>query len=300
MTNNCKIYFGILSNNRLETLKKTINSILTSNIENYEIIIYDNCSNNETKIFIHSLVIFKNIKVIFNCNKKIESNKSYGRNRIIDKVLELSKDNDYLRFIDDDDYFNSIGLNNEYKIIKNKNNDMIFVNRVIRENYNNFNKNKDVNTHLLFEGISNFYVSVHILKKFNFIRFDEVNHPSYKEDLIFFSILIKHIFINDNFLDNNVIRLYLDFSYYYIKTSRLTAKELSIYSYDELSIFQNRILTSLVSNLKSNNKILKNELYYLIIDYMKYTEFEKRIILDKSNITSKGDYYDFLHRFAIR
>ena len=52
MIKQTKIYYGILSNNRTELLKKTINSILTSNIKDFGIVISDNCSDDSTILFL--------------------------------------------------------------------------------------------------------------------------------------------------------------------------------------------------------------------------------------------------------
>ena len=229
MIKQTKIYYGILSNNRTELLKKTINSILTSNIKDFGIVISDNCSDDSTILFLKSLLNNQNIHIIFNKDKSLEKNKSYGRNRIIDKVLELSKgdSNTYLRFIDDDDYFNSIGLKLEYnKISESKNKDIYFVKRVTRENFNTFNKNRDVNPNLMFEGTHTIYINNRLLKEYPNIRYDEINHPIYKEDLIFFVTLISKVFSYDDFEDNEVLKLNLDFSYYYVKTCRLTQNKL--------------------------------------------------------------------------
>ncbi len=263
----CKIYFGILSNNRLETLKKTINSILTSNIENYEIIIYNNSFNKKLDLFLNN-INNNNITIIHNIDSELFENESYGRNRIIDKVLELSKDNDYLRFIDDDDYFNSIGLNNEYKIIKNKNNDMIFVNRIINNDYRGINL--FVNPNLIYSGISNYYISTFLLKNNSDIYFDEKIHTKFCEDVIFYSKFMNVIYKFNNYY--KVLFLDLDFSYYCYKIDRFTKGYYNVSS-DYYKKITTLLIIDILKILNIDSPILKKELNIIIPNFKKYFNY---------------------------
>ena len=278
-----KVYYGILSNNRLKTLKKTINSILTSNIKDFKIIIYDSSSNKELINFL-KVINNNHILVITNNDFKLSSNESYGRNRIIDKVLELSKgdSNTYLRFIDDDDYFNSIGLKLEYDLINSNNKvDMYFVYKISNNDYKVIKI--FVIKDLLYSGIANYYVSANFLYNNHNICFDEITHTRFCEDLIFFARMLNSIYNPKN--SYIVDFLNSDFSYYCYKVDRFSRNYYSISSsnYKKLTSL---LIMEVIKLYNLNTPVLKKELNLLVTNYKKYFNHVYSILREKENLNN--------------
>lgn len=110
--------------NRYELLKKSINSVLSQSYDNFELIVIDDSTNNFT--FENIKKDFQDNRIIYIKNKK-NSWVNYSRNVWLDS---LSKDIDFVVFLDDDDYFDIDCLKKSKEIIeKNPNFNWFFSNR---------------------------------------------------------------------------------------------------------------------------------------------------------------------------
>lgn len=92
-----KISIIISTYNRANYLKEAINSVLMQNYKNIEIIVIDDCSNDNTKETVES---FSSDKIFYHRN---EVNKGCGISR--KNGLEKYATGDYIIFLDDDDKF---------------------------------------------------------------------------------------------------------------------------------------------------------------------------------------------------
>ena len=130
----------LISNyNKSKYLNKCINSCLDQNCKNYEIIIFDDCSSDNSYKILNKYKDKKNISVIF--NKKRKSNfTSYNQTNSIIKCLNIARGK-YIFLLDADDYFNKNKLNILIKNFKKKNYKFIFNNYYLI-NKNNFVKNE--------------------------------------------------------------------------------------------------------------------------------------------------------------
>ena len=125
MSNN--IFFSIIipNYNNAEWLSKSINSILEQTFTNYEIIIVDDCSTDNS---IDIIKQYNNIKLI-QCKEKAFNGGS--RNLGIKKAQGT-----YILFLDSDDWFyNKDCFKTIYDIIQNNNtNDAIFSRKIVLKN----------------------------------------------------------------------------------------------------------------------------------------------------------------------
>ena len=97
--------------NKGNYLKKTINSCLIQNFKNKEILVFDDCSTDNS---LNILSEFKEIRVVKNKKKKFKSgplNQIYG----ITKLFKISK-GDIIFLLDIDDLFKKDKLSQIYKI----------------------------------------------------------------------------------------------------------------------------------------------------------------------------------------
>jgi len=87
------IFFSVIipTYNRVELLKKAINSVLTQTYKNFEIIIIDNYSNDDTQEVVEN---FKNIKIIY---QKIHNQGIIGKSRNLGIKLSKGK---WVAFLD--------------------------------------------------------------------------------------------------------------------------------------------------------------------------------------------------------
>lgn len=224
MKNKIIITFIILSYNSSETIEKSINSILFSNIpyDMYEIIIIEDGSEDNTEeIILKYICKNKNIKLFFTNKNKINTggNLSIGRNIGIKNASGR-----YIKFLDSDDYFNSIELYDDYHEIISLSDiyDMIITNSIIRKSDNCIIK-KDYNK-FIFDALRNCYIRKDMINK-NKLKAHDEKYFHYSEDEYFFILLYEYsntIF----FLDNN-------FVYYGIKRDG-SHSDLNHHSYDEL------------------------------------------------------------------
>ena len=102
--------------NKSNYLKKTINSCLIQNFKNKEILVFDDCSTDNS---LNILSEFKEIRVVKNKKKKFKSgplNQIYG----ITELFKISK-GDIIFLLDSDDLFKKDKLSQIYKIfVKDK------------------------------------------------------------------------------------------------------------------------------------------------------------------------------------
>lgn len=178
------ISFIIITYNRPKLLKRAIDSIMMSGIDDYEIIIVDDGS--ITQSLCDSMINIPNIKYIK--LKENTSNESLCRN----KALEYAQGK-YIRYCDDDDYLEPYSLFNEVSILKEKdleNIDIIFYQRFL---YKHDTSPYDLLTKInVFHGISNFFIKREFKIK-NKIVFDEYKAKSMSEDLVYFvNIMINN------------------------------------------------------------------------------------------------------------
>ena len=108
-----KILVSILITNfnKGNYLKKTINSCLIQNFKNKEILVFDDCSTDNS---LNILSEFKEIRVVKNKKKKFKSgplNQIYG----ITELFKISK-GDIIFLLDSDDLFKKDKLSQIYKI----------------------------------------------------------------------------------------------------------------------------------------------------------------------------------------
>lgn len=163
--------------NRAKILSKTINSILTNNNHNYEIIIVDDGSNDDTESIVNN---FKNEKIkYFKINN---SERGAARNFGVKKSKGI-----FLNFFDSDDIAYSNHIDTATKIIKKNKTIKIF-----HFSYDLISKNKKKIKTIINSGYTNYKIlrgnfiscnSLFIKKSiFNEFKFDENRNLSGSED----------------------------------------------------------------------------------------------------------------------
>ena len=180
--------FILLNYNQKELMRYSLNSIkygcAFSNIE-YEIILCDNSSSDDSIDFFTKYCNDNNIKY------KIIIN-NYKKNQSISRNLGIAKANGfYILFLDGDDYFNPISLNNLIKILIHKKYDIIFLDR--------FYKDENIIKIIKFQpenpfsaGICFYCIRKDFLIKYD-IKFEENKYYYYSEDICFYIKLYYYI-----------------------------------------------------------------------------------------------------------
>ena len=199
-----KPFFSVIipTYNHANYLKKALDSVLAQSFNNYEIIVIDDNSTDNTSAVVNN---YKN-KIIYN---KIRNNRIIGRSRNLG--ISISK-GEWLAFLDSDDewlkdklqiVFNFINENNKYQIICN--NELIFRNsKKMFSNYGPFVEN--FYERLLVEGNCISTSASIVNKNFLFsegVRFSEKKEFIGTEDYDFFLQLAKKnakFFFINNFL----------------------------------------------------------------------------------------------------
>jgi len=199
-----KPFFSVIipTYNHANYLKKALDSVLAQSFNNYEIIVIDDNSTDNTRAVVNN---YKN-KIIY---KKISNNRIIGRSRNLG--ISISK-GEWLAFLDSDDewlkdklhiVFNFIKKNNKYQIICN--NELIFRNsKKMFSNYGPFVEN--FYERLLVEGNCISTSASIVNKNFLFsegVRFSEKKEFIGTEDYDFFLQLAKKnakFFFIKNFL----------------------------------------------------------------------------------------------------
>ena len=109
-------------------LEKSLKSILNQDYKNWELIFFDNASNDESKNIFKSFDD-KRLKYFYN-KKKIKL--YHARNKAIYKTK-----GDFISFLDTDDIWKKNFLNNHINIIQKYNSEIIYSKYFIRNEYNN-------------------------------------------------------------------------------------------------------------------------------------------------------------------
>jgi glycosyltransferase involved in cell wall biosynthesis len=111
----------ITNHNYGKYIEKSIKSAVNQNYKNIEIIIVDDCSNDDSKKIFNKFLNIKNVKLIFN-SKKI------GLVKSANKAIKRSKGKYFIR-LDADDVFKKSAIEQLVEIVKkNKNISMLFSN----------------------------------------------------------------------------------------------------------------------------------------------------------------------------
>lgn len=205
------ISFIILSFNQCDNIIKIINSIKYAKLKNYEIIVIDNNSNDNTQHIIKQYCEKNCIPYKFIINN-IPKNQSRSRNI----GLNIAK-KEYIYYIDGDDCLNSIFLHN---IQYNLNSDVVFVPRIFKElNDKIYEIRKvDINKNILYTSVVQGFYNRKQLLKYN-IKHNEDKFFYYTEDLIFTIQLLNNIYNNKLTYHNYTDHKYC---YYGIKTKTST------------------------------------------------------------------------------
>ena len=222
---------------KLEYIKKTLESVLAQSYKNYELIfIYDDNNLNDFKFIKPLLIKFKKKKIILN-------KKNIGVSQSRNKALNLSK-GDYIAFIDSDDIWKKTKLIKQLKYMRKNLLDFSFTSYDVINYQNQFIKKRVVNLDPSYKtlqkkniiGLSTVMFSRKILK--------DVNFPNLKtqEDFVVWLNLLKkghklsHINItlsswrktNDSLSSNNLQKIFDAFKLYYIYQNKNLL--LSVYS----------------------------------------------------------------------
>jgi len=243
---NYKISILITNYNKSQFLNKSLNSILNQNYKNYEIILYDDCSTDNSLNIINR---FKKIKLI-KCLKK-DKKKTGAQNQIIGILKTFKKaKGQIICLMDSDDLFSTNKLteiNNFFQ--KNKKYNFIFNFPKFKKNLFNFQKKKNDNS--IWPTI--FPTSCISLRRSSFLKF------------------IKYL-KKDKFSYLEVDARLTIFSKFFYNEYNLLNKKLTFYSYDENSI---------TSNIKKLSKIWWIRRREAFI-YLKYIMNKKNIIFKPS------------------
>ena len=123
---------------KLEYIKKTLESVLAQSYKNYELIfIYDDNNLNDFKFIKPLLIKFKKKKVILN-------KKNIGVSQSRNKALNLSK-GDYIAFIDSDDIWKKTKLIKQLKFMRKNLSDFSFTSYDVINYQNRIIKKRVVN-----------------------------------------------------------------------------------------------------------------------------------------------------------
>lgn len=90
-----RVYIGICTYNRAKSLKRTLKSVINLDYKNYQVIVIDNNSYDETK---NVVALFPQVIYFLERRQGI----AYARNKFLDYCKERN-DAEYVGFIDDDE-----------------------------------------------------------------------------------------------------------------------------------------------------------------------------------------------------
>ena len=143
--------------NSAKFLKKSISSVVSQNYKNWELIIYDNCSNDNTK---SEVLKFKNNKKI----KYFKSNKFYNLYNARNLAFKKTKGS-LITFLDADDWWDKSKLIKQVSFLeKNKEYNVVYANLFLfnekRNKISLFSKNKLYNGHITQQLLDNFKMPI--------------------------------------------------------------------------------------------------------------------------------------------
>ena len=197
----------ITNYNKEKFLKKCLNSIKNQNYKNYEVILFDDCSTD------NSLNIIKNFKKIKLLKNKKRNNRSAPLNQIngIFKAFKKSKGN-LICLLDSDDYFKKNKLRIVDKKFKNKNISSLYD---FPETINNLFKYKEKSNDHIWPSI--FPTSCMSITREKFKIFE------------------KHV-ERSKYLNLEIDARLTIFLKFYFNEYNVLEKNLTVYNYDENSI----------------------------------------------------------------
>ena len=134
----------ITNYNKSKFLKKTINSLKINSYKNYEIILFDDASTDDSLV---KLKEFRNIKLIKNRKKKYKSSALNQINGIIE-CFKKSKGN-FICLLDGDDFFSKNKLSFIHKTLSQNNFDCVFNLPKIKKGKFKFEKKNQKNYSIL-------------------------------------------------------------------------------------------------------------------------------------------------------
>lgn len=212
--------------NRYKLLKRAIKSVLQQGYNDFELIIIDDSTNNETYNNIN--IDFKDKRIKYLKNNK-NSWVNFSRNRWLDN---LSNDVDYVMFLDDDDYLSWETLFTANKvIIKNKNINWFLSNKKNITKLNNYNLSYNYFDDYLFWNKIN-WDSTHCISKSAIwkIRFSKIIKQA-QEWLFFIELWEKNNIFTYNY--DSIISEYLEWwlSDYNTKVKNIFIKILSVFEF---------------------------------------------------------------------
>lgn len=269
-SNNPLVTVYIPTHNRLELLKRAIESVLTQSYNNIELIIVDDASTDNTEDYLKQLTL-KDTRVKYFKNLTSQG-ACYSRNIAIHNA-----NGEFITGLDDDDFFLNDRISNFTSYWKNKkiNSIALYSAQYIKNKDGKLQiikKPKIVSKKQLF--ISNF-VGNQIFTKTEYIRniggFDE-NLPAWQDLDCWLSILNKQTAERTNSID-----YVIDISHAHERISK--------------KIENIELAYNIICNKHSSNKKDKNRLYIQLLSYKEQAELKKEIfkslnILDiKSVIT---------------
>ena len=181
--------------NASDFIKKTLESVLDQSYKYLEIIVVDNCSNDNS---IDIVKEFDDDRIKLHINEK-----NLGFSGNVNKGISLSK-GEYIKFLCADDELKPNCIE-EFINIANQGNDVIYCNceyidkdeRIIvdkageKKDFVILNDNKSLNN--LFVGKPNIYCCISFLMVKNVFtsRFEDIDNSSYNSDLVFMFDLIN-------------------------------------------------------------------------------------------------------------
>ena len=244
MMKNNLISILITNYNKEFFLKKCLDSVSKQNFKNYEIIMFDDCSDDD------SLKIAKKYKKIKIIRNKKRSNKSAPLNQIngLIKAFKKSKGK-IICLLDGDDYFK-----------KNK----------LKKIFNFFNKNQNYN--ILYD-IPHIKSSNFIIKK----KMSSIIWPTiFPTSCIsvrkkFFKIFLKNIYKN-NFLNLEIDARLVIFSKFYMNEYNILNDKLTYYNFDPNGI------TAKISKFSKKWWLRRSEAF----SYLSYIKKKKQETFDFS------------------
>ena len=203
----------ITNYNKEKFLKKSLKSISNQTFKNYEVILYDDCSlDNSLKI----IRKFKKIKLIRNLKRNKNKSKSYNQIKGIVKIFKKSKGN-IICLMDSDDYFkkNKLAVINKY-FLKNIKSNSVF-NMPISDKKKFSHKNKK-RSYSIWPTI--FPTSCISLRKKLFLKF------------------IKYLKHNE-FQNLEIDARFMIFSKFFMNENNILNQKLTVYNEDVFGITSN-------------------------------------------------------------
>lgn len=244
-------------NIKYDYLKKCIDSVLNQKFLDYELIIVNDGSTRiETLQCLNSYKNNKKIKIINKINEGVSEARNYG--------IKIAKGN-YILFLDGDDYFEKDLLYNLYKIVINKDIDILFfkfktfnsISSVVEQDYDTFELLSYINKDFLYTEI----FDPKCAHKFNY------GTPWGK--LLSRNLLIKNKIFFDKDLPRTQDRVFMLDCCYHAHIIKKYNYSGYIYNYNEESICQKYNVNLWEKLLLVYQKFYNKCIYYKILEKYK-------------------------------